>query len=172
MKLSPLQVKHYHFTTLSVIARPDVDLEKLDYGSEPYPPMKEAKLHTKILLGEPDGESDPHQFIVMLVISSNPDKTSHFPYQFAASLEGVFMIEHDGSLEERKRLVVRNGVSILYSAAREQLLSLTARHKYGPMLLPAANFSGLSVSDKQSGETISKARKKVSLKPRVRARPA
>lgn len=164
MKLSPLQVKHYHFTALSVIARQDVDIEKLEYGSEPYPPTEEARLRTEISLGEPDGESDPHQFIVTLGIFSSPEKSSNFPYQFNACLEGVFTIDHDGDLEERKRLVVCNGASILYSAAREQLLSLTARHKFGPMLLPAANFNGMSPAAEQVGETKSRVRKKATRK--------
>jgi preprotein translocase subunit SecB len=144
MKLSPLQVKHYHFTALSVMARPDVDIEKLDYGSEPYPPTEEANIRVEVSLGEPSGESDPHQFVINLNITCNPGEQSHFPYLFAASLEGVFTINHEGDLEERKRLVVCNGASMLYGAAREQLLSLTARHRYGPMLLPAANFNGLA----------------------------
>lgn len=165
MKLSPLQVKHYHFTELSVMARLDIDIEKLDYGSEPYPPIEEAKIRTDISLGEPD-DSDPHQFVVKLGISCGPDKDSSFPYLFSASLEGVFTIDHNGDLEERKRLVVCNGASILYGAAREQLLSLTARHKFGPMLLPAANFNGMSPSVGQDEEAVPKTRNKVARKPR------
>lgn len=148
MKLSPLQVKHYHFTALSVTARQDADIEQLDYGSDPYPPMDGSSLRTEVTLGEPDNESDPHQFVVMLGIFGATKEESNFPYEFSACLEGVFTIEHDGDLDERKRLVVCNGASILYGAAREQLLSLTARHKYGPMLLPAANFNGMAPSEK------------------------
>lgn len=168
MKLSPLQVKHYHFTELSVMARPDIEIGKLDYGSEPYPPMDEANLQADISLGKPDGESDPHQFVVFLAISGCPGKDSHFPYLFAAKLEGVFTIDHDSDIEERERLVVCNGASILYSAAREQLLSLTARHKYGPMLLPTANFNGLFPAAERAEETGTKAPKKVTRKPRAK----
>jgi len=166
MKLSPLQVKHYHFTALSVMARPDVDIGGLDYGSEPYPPTEEANIRTEVSLGEPDGESNPHQFVVILNIACNPVEQSHFPYLFAASLEGVFTIEHEGDLEERKRLVVCNGASMLYGAAREQLLSLTARHKFGPMLLPAANFNGLAPRAEPSEKAPPKKRKSGSQKSR------
>lgn len=150
------------------MARPDIDLGKLDYGTDPYPPMEEAKLRTEISLGELDRESDPHQFVVTLGIFCDPDKDSHFPYLFAASLEGVFTIDHKGDLEERKRLVVCNGASILYSAAREQLLSLTARHKFGPMLLPTVSFNNLSPAAEQNEEAPPpKARKPRPRKPRA-----
>jgi len=167
MKLSPLQVKHYHFTTLSVTARPDIDIEKLDYGAEPYPPTKEANIHVEVSLGEPDDESDPHQFVIFLIISCNPDKMSHFPYLFTTSLEGVFTIDHEGDLEERKRLVVCNGASMLYGAAREQLLSLTARHKFGPMLLPTASFNGLAPAAETNEKPPRKRRKAVSREPKT-----
>lgn len=159
MKLSPLQVKHYHFTELSVAARSAIDIEKLDYGTEPYPPTDEANLQTVVELGEPDGEPDPHQFVVTLSISSHPDKASNFPYIFAAKLEGVFTFDHSGELEERKRLVVCNGASILYSAAREQLLAITARLKFGPMLLPTASFNGMAPASKKVEKKATKSRR-------------
>ncbi|HRI56303.1 MAG TPA: hypothetical protein PK170_04315 [Anaerolineae bacterium] len=59
-------------------------------------------------------------------------------------MEGIFHIDHAGPLDERKRLVVINGASMLFGAIREQLLSLSGRHKFGPFLLPSLNFANLT----------------------------
>lgn len=143
MKLSPLQLKHYHFTGISILARPGVVPEESAVDSESYPVFGPDELSTNVSLGLPEEDVDPHEFAVLLVISCEPSEESKFPYVFAVSLEGVFSIKHDGELEERKKLVVCNGASMLYGAAREVLLSLTARQKHGPMLLPSANFNGM-----------------------------
>ena len=58
--------------------------------------------------------------------------------------EGLFAIDHDGALDERRRLVAINGASILYGAMREHLLTLSARHRHGPVLLPCLDFRGLA----------------------------
>ena len=52
--------------------------------------------------------------------------------------------DHDGALDERRRLVAINGASILYGAMREHLLTLSARHRHGPVLLPCLDFRGLA----------------------------
>lgn len=143
MKMSSLQVKHYHFTAISVVSRAEIDIDKTDFGSDIYPVLDDEILHTSVHLGEPADDGDPHQFALLLEIQYSPEKDSHFPYTFSVTLEGVFIIEHDGDIEERKQLVVCNGAAILYGAARDQLLTLTARQKFGPMMLPSANFRGL-----------------------------
>lgn len=154
MKLSPLQLDHYHFTGISILSRPDINVEAAESEGLPYPQISPNDIKTVVSLGEPEGENDPHQFVVLLHISCDPVADSPFPYVFAVSLEGVFTIKHDGPLDERKKLVVCNGASMLFGAAREALLSLSARQKYGPILLPSGNFNGmgpdsLSHSDKE-----------------------
>jgi preprotein translocase subunit SecB len=144
MKMSPLQVQHYHFTSISISTRQDIDMEKTEFDSGPYPLLDSEKINTRVQLGLPDDDDeDTHQFALLLQVEYTPPKKSHFPYSFSVSLEGVFSIDHDGDIDERKRLVVCNGAAMLYGAAREQLLTLTARHRFGPMMLPAADFRGL-----------------------------
>ncbi|MBE7373031.1 protein-export chaperone SecB [Pseudomonas lopnurensis] len=142
MKRSPLQVKHYHFSHLALTARPDFDIERLA-GSEPYPSFAGTELKHDVTLAEPADEDDPTQFAVILSVQCEPEEGSPFPYSFAAEMEGIFEIEDEGPLEARKRLVVVNGASVLLGALREQLLALSARHKYGPFLLPCLDFRTL-----------------------------
>lgn len=143
MKFSTLQLKHSHFTALSIVAREDIQPEHL--GSvRPYPELAEADLKTHVQLGTPDDNPDPHEFMVILAIHCDPDSNSMIPYRFTARMEGVFEIEHDGPLEERTRLVVINGAGILFGTIREQILALTGRHKHGPLMLPSLDFRSLS----------------------------
>lgn len=164
MKISPLQVKHYHFLSLSVAARLDVKIEETPLVSDLYPAIDSENLHTEVFLGDGEGD-DPHQFAVMLEVKYSPDDKSNFPYTFSVGMEGVFVIDHDGDIQERRNLVVCNGASMLYGAAREQLLMLTARHRFGPMMLPSANFRGLVPEEKKKPKSAArKAKPKISVK--------
>ncbi|AZR93263.1 hypothetical protein BBB39_05330 [Bordetella trematum] len=150
MNLSPLQLEHYHFYQLSLVSRDDIELD-LDRKSL-YPPIGEDEVHTKVLLLTSD-EADPHEFIVRLRVRSElTSANAEFPYTFDVDIEGMFSIDHDGEIEERKRLVVCNGASILYGSIREQILSLSARHRYGPIMLPTASFLKLTRSDNAPAE--------------------
>lgn len=60
-------------------------------------------------------------------------------YQGSVEYEGLFKI-HDEFPEERREELVRvNGGAILYGAAREYIIGMTSRSKYGPMELPTIN---------------------------------
>lgn len=143
MKLSPLKLKHYHFTALSVLARPDLSLDDLEQEG-PYPVFDErVDFNTEIELGEPEGDNNPVQFALRLTVSGEPLADSPFPYRFAVGIEGVFVIEGEDDVEKRKKLVVINGGALLYGAIRDQLMTTTARHTYGAMLLPSLDFRGL-----------------------------
>ena len=142
MNLSPLQLKHYHFTSFFLRARPDFDIHQLESSSEPYPAMADIDLSPKVTLTEAGGEQGTI-YLVTLEILHEPSEGATFPYDFGASIEGIFTIDHDGDETERKHRVVVNGASMLFGAIREQLLTLSARHRYGPMLLPSLSFRDL-----------------------------
>jgi len=143
MKPSPLQLKHYHFTRLSVEARKGVDMDALAQGDSVYPEIDEkVDFRIEIELGERVGHDD--DFAVRLALSGEPQEDSNFPYRFSAEIEGMFTISGDDDNDTRKKIVVVNGASMLYGAIRDQLMSITARHMYGAMMLPSADFRGLA----------------------------
>jgi preprotein translocase subunit SecB len=47
------------------------------------------------------------------------------------------------AVDQREIMALVNGFSILYSAAREMLLNVTARSAYGPVSLPTLSFVNL-----------------------------
>ncbi len=160
MKLSPLQLVHSQFTAISVISKEMAQMEPSSADS-PYPDVTEHDIKTEITLGLPDDSVDPHDFFILLGISSTDEDAKTIPYRFAAKIEAVFRFDHDGGIEERKRIVVINGASMLYGIIREQILTLTMRQKNGPLLLPSLDFRALSEQSrkekpKQSRKTIAK----------------
>lgn len=166
MKLSPLQLLHSRYEGISLIAA-EVELPEPSGDTPPYPEITGEQIHTDITLGSPPDES-PKQFVVRLSVDNLKLKPDVFPYLFAAKIEGVFQIDHDGELEERRRLVVVNGTAMLYGMVREQLLTLSSRHKHGPMQLPSLDFRVLtadrsaSKSAKKQNETSNKKSRKAS----------
>ncbi|MFH1493770.1 MAG: protein-export chaperone SecB [Pseudomonadota bacterium] len=143
MKLSPLQLVHSQFTAISVISN-DVSVHVPESIETVYPPIEAKDLSIKIFLGIPDEGDDSHDFVVSVGVGNAEDTNSSLPYRFAAQIEGVFRIDHDGDPDERKRMVVVNGASMLFGSVREQILTITMRQKNGPMLLPSMDFRSLS----------------------------
>ena len=63
-----------------------------------------------------------------------------FAYEAELKLQGLVEVTY-GFLQDRKeQLAFVNGFSILYSAAREMLLNITARSVYGAVTLPTISF--------------------------------
>lgn len=148
MKLSPLQLLHSQYAGISLIAR-DVELPEVSEDASPYPPIDGEQIHTDISLGTPPQEN-PKQFVIKLGVDNLKVEQNNFPYIFAVKIEGMFRIDHDGDLEERRRMVVINGTAMLYGLVREQLLLLSSRHKHGPMQLPSLDFRALKVEEQPS----------------------
>jgi preprotein translocase subunit SecB len=152
MDLSPLQLKHYHFTEFSVVASTNVRPEDVETGGTPYPLFEDVEYDAEVLLGTFNHtEPDANLFVLQVKVFGAPTSaSSKFPYTFSVCAEGVFEITHSGDISERKRIVVVNGAGVLYGAIREQLLSTTSRCSHGAMLLPTADFRSLREDDKSA----------------------
>jgi preprotein translocase subunit SecB len=141
--LSPLQLKHYHFKALSIRSTPDYDMDAAEFGGTPYPQMKTERIATRIILGTAT-DIQKQNFLVELHLAYEPEVGELFPYTLQAEIEGIFELDSTEPLEDQKHLVAVNGASLLAGAIREQILALTARHQYGPVLIPSLSFKGLT----------------------------
>lgn len=140
MSLAPLQLQHSHFVSLSVDTEESALIAPSDYGNEPYPPASDMELDVDVKMGLLSSREDLSEYVIQLTLRVTPRKDSQFPYRISAQMEGFFLFKHTGDINERNRMVVINGASILYGAVREQLLTLTGRHKAGPVMLPSYSF--------------------------------
>ncbi len=142
---SPMQLRHYHFLRVEVAARESL-LDDLDNSQQaPNVDFEGIPLEPEVSLfsSEDDGEHGP--YMLRLALKYDPPQGSTFPYRFDVALAGIIEVTAPDKLDDCKRLTVINGASMLYSAAREMLLTLTSRHLYGPMLLPTLNFQHLDL---------------------------
>lgn len=146
MKLSALQLKHYHYSHLQLES---VDSEQLvgKEQSSPYWIPSASKIQASITVGEPEIQETPSQyaFVISLQLSY---QEKNFPYKFIVALDGVFICDdlEEPSDDFQHQLVV-NASSMLYSTVREQLLTLSSRQKYGPLMLPSLDFRSLQKAD-------------------------
>lgn len=146
IKNNSLQLEHYHFTECSVVAR-DVEFDDINVEG-PYPSFANQKLNSTVNIATSEQSENPNNFLLSLDIECSPDDSSSFPYKFMFRVEGIFECNSfSDNVEERKKLVVCNGSTMLYGAVRELLLNLTSRQKYGPVLLPTTSFTNMQPAE-------------------------
>lgn len=146
MKKSPLQLKHYHYTKLMLEVNADFDAASCASGldSNVYWVPDAEQLKTVIRLrnvADQEGVEHPLYALEFLLDYANEG----FPYAFSAGLLAFVTCEEplDDAEEKNMHLLVVNTVSMLFSAVREQLLTLSSRHQHGPIMLPALDFRAL-----------------------------
>lgn len=84
--------------------------------------------------------NDPRKWRCELSVESNKDSDLKLPYTFRITFVGFFEVIK-GYPEERIELMARtNAPALLYSAAREALLPLTARGPVPALILPSVTF--------------------------------
>lgn len=144
MKSSALQLKHYHFVKLLLEVN-----EQFDYSAGPATEMyaipDAEKMHAKIKVNQPESLQEGAEPFNAIELQFSYEEEG-FPYHFDVELFGVVSCAEPLNNEEEKHehMFVVNSVSILYSAIRDQLLTLSARYQYGPMMLPSLDFRSLT----------------------------
>ena len=68
------------------------------------------------------------------------DEKRPLAYEIAITVSGVFRVVAEMEPAAARRLAFVNGMSILYSSARETVLLLTGRFPAGPFVLPTLSF--------------------------------
>ena len=125
---SPLSLDTYFFPVVSVHADPqfqqDTDLV------EPYYLTKVGVEH----------EPDNNRYQVVLEIISEPESDEkRQAYSIHLVAIGFFRVDPSWPNDPIKILRI-NGASILYGAAREFLITITARGPWGQIILPSVSF--------------------------------
>jgi preprotein translocase subunit SecB len=117
--LSPIQVRRHWIRKISFESKDER--------------VKEAVYQTQISLSH--AERDGHWYVSLKVVLRGND-SSETNYSGQIEFEGVFDVHPDFPKEKVDDLVRMNGGAILYGAAREYILGLTARSKHGPFEMP------------------------------------
>jgi len=137
----PLQLETYYFTKVAVSADPCYEPQE---GIAPA-----ITIDTDVGMGQ--HSDDPRRWMVTLGLHAKSPDEKPIPYKVDLEVVGFFRVEPEVEEEKYPLLVQANGAAILYSAAREYLLTITGRGPWPPIALPTTNFLGF---EKESGKKI------------------
>lgn len=152
MKPAPIQLLQVLFKKVQV------ELDEEHAPLEPRNPFATTfvfdgvDISTEFSIGEMDPDHERgRMFLVSLqvIVDNEPaDKRSdqkYSPYRLDVEARGVVVIP-DGAekLALPEDLAAVNGASLLWSALREQVLTVTARMMAGPVMLPTMSFHDLA----------------------------
>ena len=128
--LSPLQLKDHRFTHLRVTS--------IEGGSA----TAEPSLKPTIWYEPVPNTADQWKLVLTLQLAS-ADPAKPYAYEAEIKIQGLVQVT-DGFMQAKKeQLALVNGLSILYSAAREMLLNITSRSASGAVSLPTLSFVNL-----------------------------
>ena len=125
--ISPLQLKAYAFTAISVRVIPD--------GQSDNEPTLTHKINFE------NDQASPNEWRLMIYINVSSAKIDKpFIYDIEVAVQGLVEVNSNFPKEKREHLAVVNGMGLLYSATREMVVNLTSRSAHGPLNLPILNF--------------------------------
>ena len=151
MKPSPVQLMQLMFKHVKV------ELDPAHLPAEVPNPLTSVftfdgvSLQSEVGIGEadPDHERGTVFFVELRVVvdnEPNPDNKDqkYAPYKVDVAVEGVVLIPMVvDQLADAEDLAAVNGASMLWSAVREQVLTITSRMRAGPVVLPSVHFHDL-----------------------------
>lgn len=159
MMRPPLQLKQYFFTKIEVAANPSFRPD--DFGD-----VVDFSVKTDVAVSVDTNDATSYQVAVGLEVEPKDERP--LPYTGSLSVVGFFKISDNVTPDQRGNLVTINGVSILYSAAREFLLMITGRGPWQPLMLPTDSFLGLKeAAQERAGQK--KAAKKTPVRKKSKA---
>ena len=151
MKPSPVQLMQLMFKHVKV------ELDPAHLPAEVPNPLTSVftfdgvSLQSEVGIGEadPDHERGTVFFVELRVVvdnEPNPDikGQKYAPYKVDVAVEGVVLLPKGAEkLGDAEDLAAVNGASMLWSAVREQVLTITSRMRAGPVVLPSVHFHDL-----------------------------
>ena len=158
MQPSPIQLKYMQYLGIKVLTREFTATKGESAQDFNFEGVTIGERVGIVVMGD---KEDPRMFAIRLHITIANEEGKTAPYDVDVEVAGSFSISDKIPKENREELVLVNGCSMLYSAIRDQIMTLSARFHHGVMILPTVNFLD-KVKPKESSDTSAKARPKVS----------
>lgn len=136
MRLSELQLEDLHVERLVVEACPDAP-----------PETRGGRLALDVVhLAQSNESSDKWKVTIRIRVEAEEERQP--PYSIDVRLTGFFRyVDQSGAdpISEAGQIVLFNGTSVLFSAAREHIWLATSRGPWGGFSLPTVDLRGLAV---------------------------
>jgi preprotein translocase subunit SecB len=148
---APLQLKQYFFPHVEVTADAQFKSTK-----KPIKPFFDVKTYV-------DNDENNGLYQVMLEITVEPENDkSRVPYSIHLVAVGLFEVRPD--FPDPEKLLGITGASMIYSAAREYIITITARGPWPKFILPTISFAPRQVTSGKDTKTKRMKKKVVSKK--------
>jgi preprotein translocase subunit SecB len=143
--MTPLVVESYFFPHVNVTADPQ------------YKPTGQAEKapHFDIKVSAEDSPQNGIWQVVVEIYSAAENEDEHQAYTVNLVCIGLFKVVPD--YPEPEKLLRISGAAMLYSAAREFLITVTSRGPWGAITLPMASF----IPMQREGENVAGSKKPV-----------
>jgi preprotein translocase subunit SecB len=135
--MSPLELERYYIKELRFLIKENF-VDKNDQFEDFTFPQLQAEV------GESSHQNDPLRWRFELAVESKDENSSDFPYSLRIVLVGFFRVNESYPPDRVANLARVNGPSLLYSAAREALVTATSRSGYPAIVLPSVMFTFLN----------------------------
>ena len=142
MQLSPLQLLEYSLDGVSITPIDGFDNAKRDPWLVFSP--NGMKLQSEVVFTVLQEHEKFSDYGLRLTLVLSPKEEAATPYEMRVSVVGSVRMHGGGSGDERRKLALVNGVSLLCGVGRERVASVTSRSRHGQMLLPTLNFAKLA----------------------------
>lgn len=123
----PLELKSYFFPYVQVAA---------DAEYEPSENEVETNFEVKTSI-EQDETGNIYQ-VVLEIVAEPENEESRIPYTINLITIGLFTVAED--FPDKEKLLTITGASMLYSAAREFIITITSRGPWAPVFIPTFSF--------------------------------
>jgi len=112
---------------------------------ESTPPSFDPGKHIDVDIQISQHQTETHLYLIILTVKLQDTPEAKTPYRIELVLNGIFRFVEDEEKDDtlRDRFLTNGGSTVLYGAAREFVMQLTARGPAGPILLPAVSFPPL-----------------------------
>jgi hypothetical protein len=179
MKASPIQLLRLTFKHVSVSLDQDHLPPEIPNPLEAVFTFDGVGIHTEVGIGEADPQDNGRLYFLELKVvvdnATQPEATNpkYSPYRIDIATEGVVLVPNGAEkVGPPEDLAIVNGTSLLWSAVREQVLSLTARMRAGPVMLPTVHFHDLKRSAKAAPLAAESPKALPAAKKATRSKPA
>lgn len=183
MNLSPLQLEGYYARQISFSLRQNIEENAEFFGPTglQYIPVNFGEIdpfQMNVAMRGAVRDDDSSRWRFELTITSADLEETNFPYEFEIAVVGYFK-SHLENNPKNEHLIRTNGISILYSTAREMLASASSRSLFPGILLPSMSFADTSLiqpeqateeSPQNRSEAATAKKKKISKKPAAKAK--
>ena len=124
---APLELKRYFFPLIHVAADPQYE-----------PGRGEDKVNFDVKTSVTREENNDIYQVAVEIIAEPEDEDHRIPYSIHLIGVGLFAVSENW--DDPEKLLKINGASMIYSAAREFLITVTSRGPWPPVILPTISF--------------------------------